>query len=151
MILKINSIDHSGSIVDGPGVRTVLFVQGCKRGCDGCHNPKTWDANKGKEVIIEEIIEELENKCRNKNLTISGGEPLLQYPAILDLVKKLHDFNITLYTGFEIKDVPEEILNHINYIKVGNYIKEQRTTINPYIGSKNQRFINLECKNNEIN
>lgn len=151
MILKINSIDYSGSIVDGPGIRTVLFVQGCKRECDGCHNPKTWDANKEKEVIIEEIIEELENKCRNKNLTISGGEPLLQYPAILDLVKKLQDFNITLYTGFEIKDVPEEILNHINYIKVGNYIKEQRTTINPYIGSKNQRFINLEYKNNEIN
>lgn len=147
----INSIDYSGSIVDGPGIRTVLFVQGCRRKCEDCHNPRTWDIEMGKEIDIEEIVEDLNKKCLNKKLSISGGEPLLQYPAILELIKKLHNFDIVFYTGFEFNDVPKEILKHINYIKVGKYLKEKRTTITPYIGSKNQKFINLKGEINEIN
>jgi len=150
MKIIINSIDYSGSIVDGPGIRTVLFVQGCKRKCEDCHNPSTWDIDKGKEFDIEDIVEDLRKKCLNKKLTISGGEPLLQYPVILELVKSLDDFNIVLYTGFEFEDVPKEILKYVNYIKVGNFIKEQRTTIIPFIGSKNQKFIDLRGKSDEI-
>ena len=151
MKIVINSIDYSGSIVDGPGIRTVLFVQGCLRKCEDCHNPSTWDIEMGKEIDIEEIVEDLNKKCLNKKLSISGGEPLLQYPAILELIKKLHNFDIVLYTGFEFNDVPKEILKHVNYIKVGKYLKEKRTTITPYIGSKNQKFINLKGEINEIN
>lgn len=151
MKIRINSIDYNGSIVDGPGVRTVLFIQGCKQRCKDCHNPNTWDVDKGKIFDVEEIVEELAKNCLNKKLTISGGEPLLQYPAILELVKNLNNFNITLYTGFEFEDVPKEILSYINFIKVGKFIKKQRTTITPYIGSKNQKFINLEGKINEVN
>lgn len=151
MKIVINSIDYSGSIVDGPGIRTVLFVQGCLRKCEDCHNPSTLDIEMGKEIDIEEIVEDLNKKCLNKKLSISGGEPLLQYPAILELIKKLHNFDIVLYTGFEFNDVPKEILKHVNYIKVGKYLKEKRTTITPYIGSKNQKFINLKGEINEIN
>ncbi len=143
MKLKINSIDYSGSIVDGPGVRTVLFVQGCERKCVECHNPTTWDKNKGFLVNINDIIIELRKRCNNKKLTISGGEPLLQYPVILELVKNIQDFDIALYTGFELQEVPKEILKFIKYIKVGCFIKEKRTTITPYIGSSNQKFIKL--------
>ena len=150
MILKINSIDYSGSIVDGPGIRTVLFVQGCKRYCEDCHNPSTWDIEMGKDFEIDDLVEDLRKKCMNKKLTISGGEPLLQYSAILELVKKLADFDIILYTGFEFDDVPKEILKFINYIKVGNYIKDQRTTITPFVGSKNQKFIDLRGISDEI-
>ncbi len=139
----INSIDYRGSIVDGPGVRTVLYVQGCKKRCEDCHNPTTWDLNKGKVCWVDEIVEELTQNCLNKKLTISGGEPLLQYPAVLELVKKLENFNIVLYTGFELEDIPKEILNYIDYIKVGKYIKEKRTTTTPYIGSTNQKFVKL--------
>ncbi len=151
MKIVINSIDYSGSIVDGSGIRTVLFVQGCKRKCEDCHNPSTWDVDKGKEFDIEDIVEDLRKKCLNKKLTISGGEPLLQYPAILELVKDLCDFNIVLYTGFEFDDVPKEILHHLDYIKVGKYIKEQRSTIIPFMGSNNQKFINLRRDNIEVN
>jgi len=150
MILKINSIDYSGSIVDGPGIRTVLFVQGCKRYCEDCHNPITWDIEMGKDFEIDDLVEDLRKKCMNKKLTISGGEPFLQYSAILELVKKLADFDIILYTGFEFDDVPKEILKFINYIKVGNYIKDQRTTITPFVGSKNQKFIDLRGISDEI-
>jgi len=146
MKIIINSIDYSGSIVDGSGIRTVLFVQGCKRKCEDCHNPSTWDMDKGKTFDIEDIVEDIRKKCLNKKLTISGGEPLLQYSAVLELVKRLNNFNIVLYTGFELEEVPKEILKYIDYIKVGKYNKEKRTTITPYIGSKNQQFINLRGK-----
>ncbi len=151
MKIVINSIDYSGSIVDGPGIRTVLFVQGCKRKCEDCHNPRTWDIDKGKEFDIEDIVEDLRKKCLNKKLTISGGEPLLQYPMILELVKSLEDFNIILYTSFEFDEVPKEILLYLDYIKVGRYIKEQRSTIIPFMGSNNQKFIELRGGKIEIN
>ncbi|KKM05970.1 hypothetical protein LCGC14_1748740 [marine sediment metagenome] len=143
MKIVINSIDYGGSIVDGPGLRTVLYIQGCKRRCEECHNPSTWDIEGGIELDVEEIVKELNEKCINKKITISGGEPLLQFLAVLKLVKKLKDFNIVLYTGFDIEEIPEEILKYIKYIKVGKYIKEKRTTILPFIGSKNQKFIKL--------
>lgn len=151
MKIVINSIDYSGSIVDGPGIRTVLFVQGCKRKCEDCHNPSTWDIDNGKEFDIEDIVEDLRKKGLNKKLTISGGEPLLQYPAILELLKSLDDFNIVLYTGFEFDDVPKEILHYLDYIKVGRYNKEQRSTIIPFMGSNNQKFIELRGGKIEIN
>jgi len=151
MKIVINSIDYSGSIVDGPGIRTVLFVQGCLRKCEDCHNPSTWDIEMGKEIDIEEIVEDLNKKCLNKKLTISGGEPLLQYPAILELVKNLDDFNIVLYTGFEFDNVSKEILHYLDYIKVGKYIKEQRSTTIPFMGSNNQKFIKLRGGKIEIN
>jgi len=126
-------------------------VQGCLRKCEDCHNPSTWDIEMGKEIDIEEIVEDLNKKCLNKKLTISGGEPLLQYPAILELVKSLDDFNIVLYTGFEFDDVPKEILHYLDYIKVGKYIKEQRSTIIPFMGSNNQKFLELRGEKIEIN
>jgi len=141
--IVINTIDYSGSIVDGPGLRTVLYVQGCNRRCEDCHNPSTWKIEEGIEFEIEEIIQELNEKCINKKITISGGEPLLQFPAVLRLVKDLKNFNVVLYTGFELEEIPKEILIYINYIKVGRYMKKKRTTILPFIGSKNQKFIKL--------
>ena len=94
--LIINSIDYQGSIVDGPGIRTVLYVQGCVKRCKGCHNPSTWDIKNGKSVDINSLASELRKKVTNKKITISGGEPLLQYDAVLELVKLLYDFNIAL-------------------------------------------------------
>jgi anaerobic ribonucleoside-triphosphate reductase activating protein len=143
MEININSIDYSGSIVDGPGIRTVLFVQGCEHYCIGCHNPSTWDFNKGKKRNIEHLIKELRANVINKKLTISGGEPLLQYPAILELIKGLPDFNIVLYTGFEYKDIPKKLVNYLDHIKVGKFIQNKRCTMIPYIGSTNQQFLNL--------
>jgi len=151
LIIIINSINYLKSIVDGPGIRSVLFVQGCNRKCDECHNPSTWDIEKGKKIEVIDLVKELNEKCINKKLTISGGEPLLQSTAVLELVKSLPNFNIALYTGYDYNDVLPEILENLNYIKVGPYIKEERTTTMPYIGSKNQKFIQLKgkVKNNE--
>ena len=112
----INSIDYSGSIVDGPGIRTVLFIQGCEQKCDGCHNPTTWDIAQGRIIPIEDLIRELRNNVTNKKLSISGGEPLLQHSAVLELIRNLPDFDIALYTGFELHEVPEKIFEYIKYL-----------------------------------
>lgn len=145
MEMRINSIDYSGSIVDGPGIRTVLYLQGCHQHCEGCHNPGTWDINGGKKVTIDSLVEEILDKSMTKKITISGGEPLLQVEAVLELSKKLKskNFNITLYTGYELEHVPNEILEYLDYIKVGRYEKDKRSTTVDYIGSTNQRFIKL--------
>lgn len=147
MKIVLNSINYSGSVVDGPGIRTVLFVQGCEMRCPGCHNFSTWDMRNGKTVDTEELIADLRTKSLNKKLTISGGEPLLQYQAVHELVRGLADFDIALYTGFELEQVPKEIMKHLRYIKVGKYIQEKRSTIMPYVGSSNQEFIDLKGVN----
>jgi anaerobic ribonucleoside-triphosphate reductase activating protein len=149
MNIIINCIDYTGSIVDGPGIRTVLFIQGCEQKCEGCHNPGTWNIENGKTISVEDLISDLRSNVINRKLTISGGEPLLQYPAIFKLLKGLADFDIALYTGFELTDVPDEILEHIKYIKVGKYIQEKHCTTIQYIGSTNQKFIVLVEGKNE--
>lgn len=148
-VIIINCIDYTGSIVDGPGIRTVLFLQGCEQKCEGCHNQNTWNIEDGRTILVEDLISELRSNVLNKKLTISGGEPLLQYSGVFELVKDLVDFDIALYTGFELTDVPNEILNYIKYIKVGKYIHEKRCTTIPYIGSINQKFIVLDERKNE--
>ena len=145
MDIIINSVDYKGSIVDGPGIRTVLYLQGCEQRCDGCHNASTWNIDEGKTVPIDVLCKEIITKSMTKKITISGGEPLLQTPAVLELIKKLkcHNFNICLYTGYELEDVPEELLEQLDYIKVGRYEKDKRCTTIDYIGSTNQRFIDI--------
>ena len=83
----IHSIETFGS-VDGPGIRYVVFMQGCPMRCLYCHNPDTWDIGKGREVTVEELIGEYEkNKMfyRNGGITVTGGEPLLQVDFLISL------------------------------------------------------------------
>lgn len=142
MIMHINSIRYNNSLVDGPGIRTVLFMQGCNIHCHGCQNKSTWNINKGKVVEIDQLANELNKNVINKKITISGGEPLLQKEALMELVKKLDKFkfDIALYTGHKKEDVPEELLKYIKYIKTGNFIEKLKTTTKPYVGSTNQEF-----------
>lgn len=142
MFMRINSIRYNNSVVDGPGIRTVLFMQGCDLHCKGCQNRSTWDIEKGKKVDIAELVNELKKKVFNKKITISGGEPLMQEEALIELVTKLNDlnFDIALYTGHTRDEVPSEIISKLKYLKTGNFIQELKTTIKPFVGSENQIF-----------
>lgn len=142
MFMRINSIRYNNSVVDGPGIRTVLFMQGCDLHCKGCQNKSTWDIEKGKKVDIDELVNELNKKVFNKKITISGGEPLMQKEALIELVTKLNDlgFDIALYTGHQKKDVPSILLDKVKYLKTGNFIQELKTTVKPFVGSENQVF-----------
>lgn len=138
---------NNPSLCDGYGYRTVVFLQGCNLRCPGCQNPSTWDINKGISVDVKDLAHQLREKCLNKKLTISGGEPLLQADALKELLEELKDFDLCLYTGHELNEVPQEILRYLKYIKVGIFKKELKTSMKPFVGSTNQEF--LEVKHNE--
>ncbi|MTT31298.1 pyruvate formate lyase-activating protein [Terrilactibacillus sp. BCM23-1] len=92
MIGRIHSTESLGS-VDGPGIRFVVFMQGCVLRCQYCHNPDTWEVNKGIEVTADEILQEaLSYKpfmdASGGGLTVSGGEPLMQIPFLIELFTK---------------------------------------------------------------
>ena len=143
MKVYINSIRFNRSLVDGPGVRTVIFFQGCDIHCKGCQNPSSWDISKGKPYEIEEIVKLLREKVTNKKITLSGGEPLMQKVAVLEIVKKLSDFDIVLYTGHELSEVPDQILKKVNYVKAGPFVEKLKSSVIPFVGSTNQTFMKV--------
>ena len=140
MVVYINSIKFNRSLVDGPGVRTVVFFQGCDLHCKGCQNPSTWDMKNGTEMTTDELVAVLKKEVVNKKVTFSGGEPLMQFEALIDIVKKLSDFDIAVYTGHEFDEVPQELLDNITYIKTGSFKEELKSTVSPFVGSTNQEF-----------
>ena len=93
---KIHSIESFGTL-DGPGIRYVLFLQGCSLKCKYCHNRDTWDINSGTSLSLDEVYDNImhyKNYIKNGGVTITGGEPLLQYQFLIELFKKLKKKNI---------------------------------------------------------
>lgn len=143
-MIRVNSIDFYGSVSDGPGIRIVVFLQGCLRRCDGCQNPTTWDVNGGYAIDEEELYRTIIANSPIKRITISGGEPLLQLDALKRLLYLLaqNNYDIALYTGYEKDEVPTEIMKYLWYLKTGEYRKEEATTVK-YYGSDNQQLYEL--------
>ena len=100
-MINVASILHN-DIINGPNVRCVLFVQGCPHHCKGCHNQHTWDIGTGKDFTADELVTELTKNPMDKGITISGGEPLLQWEELLPVVQQLKDkkYHLMLYTGY---------------------------------------------------
>ncbi len=144
--LYVNSISTRESLVDGPGLRTVIYFQGCKRACTDCHNPSTWTLSEGKRYTVKELANIIRKKVTNKKITLSGGEPLLQASAITNLLEELADFDICLYTGGLLDDIPQAIKKRLHYAKVGAFDNTCKSTVKPFVGSKNQEFINLRSE-----
>jgi anaerobic ribonucleoside-triphosphate reductase activating protein len=144
--IQMASLDVSGSICDGPGIRTVVYFQGCNRYCVGCQNPQTWDFKGGQSVSIPDLVKTIITGSRTQRVTISGGEPLEQKEALTTLVilLKEQNFDIALYTGYLEVDVPVDILMHIDFLKTGEYRQDLRTSTTAYVGSTNQIFRKLQ-------
>ncbi len=143
------------SVVDGPGVRFVVFVQGCPHHCTGCHNPETWDPQGGKEMTVKEVLKMLRKKVKLhhiKGLTLSGGEPFLQAEELVQLAKEARKMglDVVTYTGYTLEqlqtlDLPgvKELLAVTDVLVDGPFIQELRDISLAFRGSKNQRVINL--------
>lgn len=113
MLGRIHSIETCGT-VDGPGIRYIVFTQGCPLRCLYCHNPDTWDKCGGKEVDTTEILDDLKKyesyiKFSNGGITVSGGEPLLQPHFLLDLLKKCREKGIHTAIDTSGSVLPKEI------------------------------------------
>lgn len=116
----IDSIETMG-LVDGPGIRFVVFMKGCKLRCLFCHNPETWTMNDAISIDSEELLKKI-NKYHNYyidgGVTFSGGEPLMQPEFLIDMLKKCKMIN--LHTAIDTSGVGignyEEILNHTDLV-----------------------------------
>jgi anaerobic ribonucleoside-triphosphate reductase activating protein len=162
-IVKINSITLSGfiedSIVDGPGLRFVVFFQGCSRHCPNCHNKNTWSFDEGKSYLISDIVEKVKSFELLNGVTISGGEPLDNQEALLEFLLELRKVltrhqNIMIYTGYEYQDLLDQIrlepdclvgkiLANTDILKCGPYVENLKTLDIPFLGSSNQQLIYL--------
>ena len=120
---RIHSLESFGT-VDGPGIRFVVFMQGCPLRCQFCHNPDTWDVNKGNEytpdILMEEIIKyKPYMEYSGGGVTFTGGEPLLQADFILEVSKQCRDNDISVAidtSGFVFNDTVKELLEYTDLV-----------------------------------
>lgn len=144
------------SIVDGPGIRYVVFTQGCPHHCKGCHNPQTHDFNGGMEVSISKIAEDIKKNPLIKGVTISGGEPFFQAKQVSKLIDSLQDknYDYMVYTGYNFENLVKssndsngymDLLKRTDVLMDGKFVEELKNENTVFRGSTNQRAI--ECKN----
>jgi len=152
-ILRISDTVQD-SIVDGPGLRYVVFCQGCTLDCPDCHNPHTHDPDGGRLINIPEILEQIDRNPLLKGLTISGGEPFLQAEGAAELARCAHDrgLDVWCFTGMTWEELNKPgapsawgvFLEQIDVLVDGPFIAKKRTLALPWRGSGNQRIIDVQ-------
>ena len=137
--------------VDGPGFRTSIYAAGCEHGCKGCHNPESWEISNGKWMDIDEILKIIERNFLAQ-VSFSGGDPLFQPEAFAELARRIKletQKNIWCYTGFTFQKILRNpklsaILPYIDVLVDGQFIEKKKVDNLPFVGSSNQRIINVK-------
>lgn len=151
------------SIVDGEGIRAVIWTQGCSHKCPGCHNPQTHSFEDGFLLDIEEVKDQIDALEGQDGITFSGGDPLYQVEECLELAKYIKEkkMNIWCYTGFTYETLINlskknskiiEFLNTIDVLIDGPFMLELKSLDCVFRGSTNQRIIDtkMSLKNNRV-
>ncbi|MBR6700392.1 MAG: anaerobic ribonucleoside-triphosphate reductase activating protein [Firmicutes bacterium] len=152
--LRISGIIRE-SIVDGPGMRFVVFCQGCPHRCEGCHNPQTHDFDGGNMCSTDKLIEEIKKDPLLKGVTFSGGEPFCQPEELCILADDIlaMGLDIISYSGYTFEELLEmgtknpkvtELLNKCDILIDGRFELEKRSLALPFRGSSNQRIIDVK-------
>lgn len=148
-------LDLSGivtdSIVDGPGIRTAIFSQGCPHHCQGCHNPETWAFGIGTPMDEETVLQIVLSNPLCRGVTFSGGEPFAQAEGFAKLAKllKQHGYEVASYSGYTFEQLlsgtPEqkELLETIDILIDGPFLLQQRSLELNFRGSRNQRILDV--------
>lgn len=153
MDLRIAGI-VSESIVDGPGFRYSIFVQGCPHNCPGCHNPATHDFNAGKIVDTDSLLAECLDDPLNKGVTFSGGEPFCQAEPLYYLGQQFKERGLSLwsYSGWtfeelllkaEREEYVKKLLSILDVLVDGRFLEERKSLALKFRGSDNQRLIDV--------
>ncbi|WP_026828779.1 anaerobic ribonucleoside-triphosphate reductase activating protein [Exiguobacterium artemiae] len=134
------------SVVDGPGLRTVIFFAGCPHHCAGCHNPDSWAVEGGEDYSLQHVVEQI-RQIGSHRVTISGGEPFLQQEALYELINALTGYDIYLFTGYRLEQLLDDalarrILSRVDGLIDGRYIKTLHDYSLSIRGSTNQRILN---------
>ena len=160
-MLEVAAIGED-SVVDGPGLRTVVFFQGCRHHCKGCHNPQTWAFSGGTPYTPESLFQEVSKNNITRHITLSGGDPLYQSHFelfhFIHLLKE-HGYDIIIYTGFSLEAIQEgfhskapevRLLDNVIFV-TDPFIESMKSLEVPFRGSKNQRVVKmLYTANDEI-
>lgn len=153
------------SIVDGPGLRYAVFVQGCTHGCPGCHNPGSQPACGGEVRRIDELMAEIAANKLTQGVTVSGGEPFEQAAASAEIARHAHDLglNVWTYTGYRYEDLTAltedaaasprlaavdpagaaALLNATDVLVDGPFVQALHSYQLTWRGSSNQRLIDI--------
>ena len=143
------------SIVDGPGLRYVVFTQGCPHHCEGCHNPETHDFSGGKLTDTDVLFEECIENPLTKGVTFSGGEPFCQAQALCELAEKLQQrgYHLMAYSGWTFEELVKKaeneeyvakLLNMLDLLVDGRFELKNRSLTLTYRGSTNQRIVDVK-------
>lgn len=146
---------QSDSVVDGEGIRAVIWTQGCPHHCPGCHNPETHSFTSGYVIDTTDIKEQIKNLNFHTGITLSGGDPLMQVDACLDIAKYAKELGLDIwcYTGFTFeelilasksKPIIKDFLNTIDVLVDGKFKLNEKTYDSVFRGSKNQRIIDTK-------
>ena len=138
--MKINLASElqTDSIIDGEGIRTVIWTQGCKHNCKGCHNPQTHNFDGGFKVEVDDIKKQIDNLENQDGITLSGGDPFFQVEASNEIAKycKNKNLNVWCYTGFTFEQLLKlsennkciyELLTNIDVLEDGKFESEQKS------------------------
>lgn len=139
------------SIVDGPGIRTTIFCQGCPHHCPGCHNPETWEFGCGAKVTEGQVLAEVLRNPLCRGVTFSGGEPFAQAEGFASLAKLLKEkgYEVASYTGYTFEQLlngtPDQkrLLESIDILIDGPFLLEEKSLELSFRGSKNQRILDV--------
>jgi len=141
------------SLVNGEGLRTVVFVSGCSHNCPGCHNEDMQSHEYGEEIEVEELFAKIKENIIVRGVTFSGGEPMDQAEALSALAEKIKSIGLNLwcYTGYIYEDILEsgddhklKLLSYLDVLVDGPYVEELKEDAKKYTGSSNQRIIKLK-------
>ena len=148
------------SVVDGPGLRVVVFTQGCPHHCPGCHNAETHDPAGGYFANVADIFAEVAALARKnriiRGVTFSGGEPFCQSRPLvaLAIMIKGMGLNLIVYSGYTFEELCrlgqtqpkiKELLEYTDILIDGRYVEEERDLLLPYRGSRNQRLLDIKA------
>ncbi len=140
------------SIVDGPGIRYVLFTQGCPHGCPGCQNPETHDFAGGTETTVADVLANIAKNPFVKAVTLSGGDPLSQPAPLAELAAALkkRGYHLMCYTGFTCEALlasadpaVRALLEQLDLLVDGPFLQAERDIGLRFRGSANQRILDM--------
>ncbi|AEG14547.1 anaerobic ribonucleoside-triphosphate reductase activating protein [Desulfofundulus kuznetsovii DSM 6115] len=150
--LRLNGMVYE-SVVDGPGLRDVVFVQGCPHRCAGCQNPGSWDFGGGTEVDIANVLVSLPSSPLVSGITFSGGEPFCQAAALVEVARqvKARGLDIWVYTGYTWEELlahPDPAVKRLlvlaDVVIDGRFVQAEADLSLPFRGSRNQRLIDVK-------
>lgn len=149
---KILRVLHivEGTSVDGPGLRTSIYLAGCNHHCPGCHNPASWNPQGGEERTLDELMQVI--AYNEAPVTLSGGDPLQQPDGTRELIHRIKQelgYNIWCFTGYTWEEIMKDsklsaVVRELDVLVDGPFIQAQRDISLRFRGSRNQRLIDVQ-------